>query len=350
MLRILQLLETDAEYEARCCAARLVDALADPFIVQQRLLGRGGDWRSLAAGARAMRAEHGGDVVHVWGLRGLLAAAVAGVRHIVCTAPAADRRWVRWLRAVQSYRDLQVVCATQTLARAFLRHGLPPERCCVIRPPARFTPGIRRDAALRQRLGFSEDQIVVLAAGESTAAARHVDAIRAVGILHVLDPRWRLLLWGRGDRVDALRRFAVNAGAGDALHIAPAAMRLEFHDLLPAADLLLVCAGEDVPTLPIAMAMAAGVSIVAVAGYTVSELLEDRHTALLVAAGSVPRLAQAMLRLREDGELRWRLNDRARAEAYDYFSHSRFVREYAELYRRIAAGVPMPQPLVHGAR
>jgi glycosyltransferase involved in cell wall biosynthesis len=128
---------------------------------------------------------------------------------------------------------------------------------------------------------------------------------------------------------------------------------VDFEDLLSAADMGIVSASGPVATLPIAIGMAAGLPIVATVTPTVAELLEDRHTALMVPPG-VPRLlAQKILQLREDSQLQWSLADAARTEAYEYFSLTRFLEQFRELYRQVAAGgtVEVPEPVAGaGAR
>jgi glycosyltransferase involved in cell wall biosynthesis len=59
----------------------------------------------------------------------------------------------------------------------------------------------------------------------------------------------------------------------------------------------------------------------------------------------VPRLlAQKILQVREDSQLQWALADMARTEAYEYFSLTRFVEQFGELYRQVAAGGAVEVP------
>jgi glycosyltransferase involved in cell wall biosynthesis len=106
-----------------------------------------------------------------------------------------------------------------------------------------------------------------------------------------------------------------------------------FEELLPAADVCLVTASGAAPTLPIATAMAAGVPIISTVTYMLAELLEDRHTALMVPRRSPRALAQRVLDLRQDPALRAKLIDTARAEAYEHFSMTRMLDEYRRLFQ-----------------
>ena len=114
--------------------------------------------------------------------------------------------------------------------------------------------------------------------------------------------------------------------------------------MLPASDIILVTPTAPVATLPISIAMAAALPIVATVSYTVGELLEDRHTALLAAPNKPRALARRILDLEEDPNLQWSLSDMARTEAYEFFAHTRFVNQYRNVYRQIAENSKVDVP------
>jgi glycosyltransferase involved in cell wall biosynthesis len=249
------------------------------------------------------------------------------------------------------YRDVQVVCATATQRRRLVERGVPLERCHLVRPGVDFARvRRRRDPVLRASLGFSPDDHVVLAPGESTRAAAHEDAAWAGSIAHLLDPRVKVLMWGRGERVGAALRRARHLVGDGLLSVAEARLGrpVDFEELLPAVDSVMVTARGPVSTLPIAVCMAAGLPIVSTVTYTVAELLEDRHTALMVPHHSARLLARRLIDLREDAGTQWSIADAARTEAYEYFSLTRFLDQYRGVYRQMAGGQPVevvePQP------
>ena len=47
-------------------------------------------------------------------------------------------RAARWLRAIIAHRDIQIVCATDTMRRFYVERGVPIERCHLIRPGVEF--------------------------------------------------------------------------------------------------------------------------------------------------------------------------------------------------------------------
>ena len=84
--------------------------------------------------------------------------------------------------------------------------------------------------------------------------------------------------------------------------------------------------------------------IVSVAQKPVCELLEDRHTALMVAKGKPREMARRMLDLAEDSTLQWSIADMARTEAYEFFAFTRFMNQFRNVFRQIAGGEKVQVP------
>lgn len=337
MIRILHLLEASADFQSHRCAHHLSTQLGEGFEAEIRSIGQRGHYRDAFSAIRDLRRQPGFAMIHCWG--GLtLKAALMGSRLplLYSPPPDPDRRQANWLRATAGHRDVQIICPTAAMRHALLTAGVPEGRCHVIRPGVEFARiQRRRDPELRKRLNLAHDDCVLLAAGESTRKAAHEDAVWATSILHVLDGRYKLLLCGRGPRVQACERFARKLGTESMLRIGGLP---EFEQLLPASDMVLIPATGTVATLPVCIAMAAALPIVSTVTQTTSELLEDRHTAVMVAPRSPRLMAQRILRLREDGAMQWKLTDMARTEAYAYYPLTRFLDQYREVYRQMAEG------------
>lgn len=346
MIRILHLLDRDADFQAQRGADALTAGLGVNYISQQRQIGRGG-YRNIPHAVLSLRRDDPFDIVHAWGRDALSTAATSNARHIVYTPSVSRlRRSISWARAVMDHRRVEVVCSSSTLRRLHVERGVAMERCHLIRPGVDFARvRARRDDALRAALGFGPDDRVILAAGESTRAAAHDHALWAVSILHVMWPKYRFLHWGRGPMAMAVSRLAerleqprLSVGATQRLG------EVEFERLLPAADIVVVAARGPVATLPISIAMAAGLPIVSTVSYTVGELLEDRHTALLAPARQPRQLARRLLDLEDDSRLQWSIADMARTEAYEYFALTRFLQQHRTLYSQLVAGEPIELP------
>ena len=339
MVRVLQLLAQDADFQSERSAEGLTRGLGSDFSVEVRRLGRGA-YRNRASGVLALRREAGFDVVHAWGPVALTTAAMAQRRPIVYSPPPETRRRdVGWARAVLSHRRAEVVCPTATLRRLHVERGVPLANCHVVRPGVEFGKvRRRRDPALRERLGFTEADHVLLATGESTRAAAHTDAAWAGSILNILDPKYKVLLWGRGPLAGKAKRLGDVLGNPQLVRLAEALLGpVDFEALLPAADTILVTSIGATATLPVSIAMAAALPIVSTVTYTNSELLEDRHTALMTPARVPRKVARRVLDLHADASLQWSIADMARTEAYEYFSFTRFIEQFRTIYKQVAS-------------
>src|SRR5437764_784176 len=207
MLRVLHLIGRHAGFQNRTAAEQLERGLGAEFSIRTQLIGSSVPgivraWQSLRRDA-----EH--DLTHAFDPHSLAAACILGGKIVYTPAETPTMRAVRWLRALTDHRDVQVICPTDTMRRFFVQRGVPIARCHLIRPGVEFgrVKG-RRNDILRASFGFSRSDHVMLAAGESTRAANHRLAVWSGSILHVLDPKHRLLLWGNGPTSESVIRFA----------------------------------------------------------------------------------------------------------------------------------------------
>jgi glycosyltransferase involved in cell wall biosynthesis len=347
-LRVVHVIDQSADFETRRSVEHLSRELGAAHESRVLTIGAGGHWRSVPAAVVGLRKIQGADVVHAWGTRPLTAAAIGASARVLHTPqPELRERSVRWVRAVMDHRDVQIVTSTATQRRMLLTRGIAPDRCHLIRPGVAFARvKRRRDRDLRAALGFEEGDIVLLAPGESTRATNHRAAAWAASILHVLDDRYKLLTWGRGEELGAVRDFPRQQGIPKLLAVAEERLsrRVEFEELLPAADLVVNTSTGPAATLPLAICMAAGLPIVSTVTYTVGELLEDRHTALMVGKAIPKAVAQRILQLKDDAEVQWRISDMARTEAYEYFALTRFLEQYRATYTQLASGERVAVP------
>jgi glycosyltransferase involved in cell wall biosynthesis len=342
MPRVLHLSDVLADFSAGHAAASLVQHAVDEFRIESRTIGRGGDYRNPATAVFAMRGEVAGafDVVHVFSFAALWVALFAGAGRIIFSpVQLLPRRSIRWLAAAMKRRDIRLVCTSETEQRIDVQHGIDPRRCTLIPPGVAVEPAhSRRDPALRQALGLADEDYVLLAPGETTRQAGHREALWATGLLHVLDPRYRLLIWGRGAKVQSCANLAGKLNQARALVMAEQTLgrKIEFAGLLPAADAVLFAPGGPTPVLPLALCMGAGLPIVATRAPGFGNLLKDGDNCMLAPQRSSRMLAQRVVEMRQNAELQTRIRESARNQARDLFCVRRFIEQYNDIYRKIA--------------
>ena len=75
-----------------------------------------------------------------------------------------------------------------------------------------------------------------------------------------------------------------------------------------------------------------------------TEIVEDRHSALLAKPGPLHPLAHRITQLLEDPHLAWKLRDTARHEAYSFFSRQRYCQSIQTVYEQLETGAPIEVP------
>jgi glycosyltransferase involved in cell wall biosynthesis len=330
--RRLLIFPHDADLETQ----RTVAALSQRGTVDIQTL-RHDSPASLAIDLLKLRKRAAGcDVVHAFGGRALALAvgATRSARIIFSPVGLPTRRLASWLRAIASYRQIDAVCSSDEARRALVTRGVPDGRVHLIRAGVNLA-SIRtgRDRALRARLGFGDDDTVLFCPLEITHRSGHQVAMWAVSILNILQPQYKLLVWGRGaarHTLDDRRERVLDSGVMRvATGVDPS---IEVEPLFAAADLCLFTPTGPVSPLPVAMAMASGKAIVSTVSRQLCELIEDRHTAMLVPQMTPRAIAHRILDTAADATLSWKLADRARAEVYDHLTQAKMLQHYARLY------------------
>ncbi len=266
-------------------------------------------------------------------------------------------RRIRWLTICTDQIELSFLARSNELRRILAGSGIAADRVGLLRPPLQMS---RINAADRRRvragLGLADDHYPVLLAG---GWCRREDGQKLVlwtgAILGMLYPNLRVIV--PGDGPDRLRIPQWFAQAGFAHLTVACGRRFDWPELLSAADVLVHAAGGESDTTPIGWAMSAAVPVVATAVPGTAELVRDHHNGLLCRTrvgfradrggmtGPGPRdLAMQVRQILVDPQLRRRLTDQARHEAYHYFRPSDAVVGYEMLYAQLVSSPPRHAP------
>jgi glycosyltransferase involved in cell wall biosynthesis len=103
---------------------------------------------------------------------------------------------------------------------------------------------------------------------------------------------------------------------------------------LKASDIFVMSSRQEGTPIALLEAAAMGVPILASACGGIPEMVSDGQQALLVPPGNAPMLAQALLRLAKNPELRARLGQNAKAHIQQKFSLQAQARATLTLYQK----------------
>jgi len=353
MLGVLHLHPPHCDFQTRRCLELLLKTVGSELAMTSRSIGPGGNYQNLPEAIFRLRGVRRDQacIAHAWGPAQLAAAAAAGFPRLVFSPQAGIHpKWWRWIELILRNRDVEIVCPTQFVRRMFISHGASAARCQVVSPAVDAGRLNGADPGIRARLGFSKTDLVLLAPGESSREASHRSALWAAAILNFLDPRYRLLIWGRGPMVGSLRRLARAISTEALMVLAEPAIggEIDFEQIVSAADIALFCARDPSPILPQGVCLFAGLPVVASESAETREFVQDDVSGLVEPSLNPRRLAQRVRTLQNDPRLRQKLARAARSVGVARFSADRFAADWRQVYSRVSgsdASRPMA-PLV----
>jgi glycosyltransferase involved in cell wall biosynthesis/ribosomal protein S18 acetylase RimI-like enzyme len=211
----------------------------------------------------------------------------------------------------------------------------------------RFSPG-RRDpetaSKLRAELGIGEDDLVIGAVGRMVREKGFLELFRAARIVRERVPRARFLVLGAGDEAksDAIAPEQVEAVRDDVVFTG---WRNDIPELMAVMDVFTLPSWREGMPRSAIEAAASGLPLVLTDIRGCREVVRDGLEGLLVPVRDADALAEALVRLIEDPELRRRMGAAARRRAEAEFDQRRVVATVVDeterlLRRRGIGGVP----------
>jgi len=176
-------------------------------------------------------------------------------------------------------------------------------------------------------------EIILLHVGRFSPSKNHKLLIEAFSYALNQNPNLRLWLVGDGELRPSIEEMVQKLGLGDRIRFL--GIRSDVHKLLEQADVFVLSSDWEGMPLSILEAMAAGKPVVATSVGGVPELVENGLTGLLVPPDDANALAEALLLLAKEPELRQVMGQNGQKKAIDCFDISRTAREYEALYCRL---------------
>lgn len=193
----------------------------------------------------------------------------------------------------------------------------------------------RAREALRASWGVGPDEMLVGYIANYKAGKGHQTLLRSFASAVATNALLRLIIVGEGPLRAELVRLVDKLGLHDVVRLH--GTEPDARDIVGAFDI--AAQASEAEGLPNAIleAAAAGLPIVATDAGGTAEVLDGGRTGILVPIGDEAAMAEAILRLAADSDLRQRLGADARAFVQTVFGVDRFVAETAALYEELAA-------------
>ncbi len=214
-------------------------------------------------------------------------------------APAASI--AQWLDEFAGFKDAVVV-----------PNGIDIERFA--------NPAERR---ARAEFGFGDDDVVLVYAGRLGPEKNTEWLAREFAAAAAQEPRLRLLVVGDGPSAAGARAVLAAAGVAERAHFTGLVDYQRVPGFEAVADAFVTGSVTEVHPLVVLEAMAAGLPVIAVSSPGIADTVRDGESGLLAPTVTDGALAERMLALARDPELRRRLRAGALAAAEAYsFAHT----------------------------
>lgn len=213
-----------------------------------------------------------------------------------------------------------------------LRAGIGRAEQYVVVPPGVEAPAALSRREARSLLGLDEDGVVVAFVARLTAVKRPdrlLDVIRAV---LKREPAVVFLIVGEGPLLDETRAHARDVASS--VHFL--GWRGDVGNIYSAADIALLTSDNEGMPVSLIEASMAGVPCVTTDVGSAAEVVLTGETGY-VAGADPESLAEAVVKLVRDAQLRKRMSDAARFHATKSFGIERLVETTERLYSEIAA-------------
>ncbi len=309
--------------------------------------------RGVFALARVLR-RHGADIVHTHlrfaNVHGRLAAALARAPHVVTSLHHLDythwpargwrgRLWKTIDRLTARTINDAFIAVSSAVREDYRRHfGLREVALIHNYVEARPDVTVDADAAARGRreFGWSADDFVLLDVARLAPEKGQRDLVQALPRILAEVPEARLLLAGDGPDREPLRRRAAELGV--ATRVAFAGDRHDVDALLAMADVFVFPSVAEGLGIALMEAMRAGRPVVSCAVDGIPEVVSDGVDGLLVPPARPEALADAIVRLHRDPELRQRLAARGRETVAARFVAEGGVARLESFYTSLLGG------------
>ena len=305
-------------------------------------------WRAIFKLYRLIKKEKF-DIVHTHlyfaNIYGRVAAKLAGVDTIISTLHNPDYtyedngKWTYKIRkAIDKYTarvcNSGFIAVSEHVKKDFEKHlNLKDIRViynCI--DTSRFRKmDIARVAKKRDELGLAEDDFVLLNIGRLHPQKGQLYLIEAFNLLCKNNPKYKLLIIGKGTLEFHLREKISGFSLGKRIMLLKD--RSDVPEIMSACDMFILPSLYDGLSIALIEAMASGLPIIASDIDAVKGVIRDNREGLLVERENTEKLAEAIFKLTEDKRLRFNLGQNAKLRAIEMFDVGAHIKNLENIYK-----------------
>jgi glycosyltransferase involved in cell wall biosynthesis len=251
-----------------------------------------------------------------------------------------------WLAERLLHRQMQAILGVSRRVVEQLRdeEAAPADRVGLIYngvDAALFSDNSQR-AALRRELGLADSTLVMVVVANLIPYKGHSDLFEALKIAQsALGEDWRLLIVGRDDGIGGELRNLARTLSIDK-YVQFLGQRRDIAAILSASDVGILSSHQEGFSIAVIEGMASKLPMIVTDVGGNAEAIVDGVSGLIVPPRDPSGLAQAILRVATDADLRMRLGRAACERVQQHFSIEDCVRQHERLYRAMIASSRLP--------
>ncbi|MCM8826813.1 MAG: glycosyltransferase [Candidatus Omnitrophica bacterium] len=286
--------------------------------------------------------KEGFDIVHTYlfseNILGVIAGKIAGLKTIITSRRDTGMLREGKLRHILAYRLTnrwvdKIVCVSEAVKRVVLsKEKVNREKIKVIYNGVDLekfnVQGL--NFGIKEQLKINTNDFVVGMIANFSWIKGHRDLIQAIPLILEEVPNTTFLLIGDGYLRKELEIEVKNTSYKDKVLFLGS--RNDIPQLLSLMDISVNASYSEGMSNTILESMASGVPVVATAVDGNLETVMDKETGFLIPPKTPKALAEAIIRLLKNKDLREKLGENARRIAKEKFSLERMVREFEDLY------------------
>ena len=318
-VRIIDMGKTDGAFPIQIGALARRIREVKPHIVHSRNWGAveavvAGRWTRSCA---LVHSEHGIDVSAV-------------------QSEPARRNWFRRLAFELADRVFSV--SNQLRELYSRRTGFPAKKIDVIYngvDSERFAPDASARERVRQELGIAADEFCIGAVGRLDPIKDYRTLLNAAEKVAEFRERWQVLVLGEGPEQPQLQEW-VDSRPKLKAHVRFLGRTTRVSQILNAFDAYVLSSISEGISNSLLEAMATGLPVVASVTGGNPEVAVDGESGMLFPVGDSGRLAELLMTLSRESELRHRLGKNALRRVREQYSMESMIRNYHGLYCSLA--------------
>lgn len=283
------------------------------------------------------------QIVHTHAaLSARIAARLAGVKLIVHTKHCIDtpKSGIKKNIAAMANRLLsdKVVAVSEATRNSVIASGIPADSVETIYNgiDALRELGDDEKSRIREELGIEDSELVIGVVARLVELKGHKYLLEAVKQLCGRYDNIRLLIVGTGPLENKLKNYASELGIAD--KVVFAGFRSDVENIMNIIDISVLPSLTEALSLSLIEGMAVGKPCVGSQVGGIPEVVRDGENGFLVPPGDSKKLADAIGRLLESGELRLSMGQKGKAYMEEKFTASGMADKIERLYEQCLKG------------